>query len=557
MPNLVVAGVGMAFGLALRVVNFINRPSLGLDEARLALNIATRSWASLMSGLSHDQSAPLLFLWMEKAAVDILGVSDLALRLLPLAAGIGTLLLTYAVSRRLLSAAGAAFATAIVGSMPTLVYYSTGVKQYGVEILITMVLVALALKWLDRTRTTSALPLILAGLLAPWTSAPAVFVLSGIIAAMAAAGTFHGDARARRALSWAVPLWACSFLSAYFVMYRSAMHNPYLQHYWRPAFLGLGDESLLVSLAAVGKEVFWGVTIGYPGALAGGSLDGTLTLIGAACCLLSALGVKGLVRRAGSPGVFLVVGPIVAALCASVLGFYPVVLRLMLFALPLILLLLLSGMDEIMVWCSPLVRRLAWVTAGLVTVLPLLVVSFVESTSVNPPEHLRPLVGELRRLRHSGEPVYVFAGSIPSWAFYSSDWSAPDRARLAVIERWASSGGPAFENAPSRGHPVQHEGADLYYDTPSGRELYGVSTGIEWRPIYGVVRRTTDLGWAENEAERIRVVAAPGVWILMSHTVGDEISLLRKLEDAGGRAVYRRSLNDAMLVRYVFGDGAQ
>lgn len=551
-PSVAFVGLAFACGLAWRIVGFVNRPSLSLDEARLALNIATRPYAALASGLGHDQSAPLLFLWLEKAVVDVFGVSDLALRLVPLAAGIGVLWLTYPTFRQIVSPVGAAFATAVVACMPVLVYYSTSIKQYGVEVLVTLVLVKFAAEWLTGARDRGPIALLAVGLVAPWVSAPAVFVLGGIVAAMAMTGAFRDDGRVWRTLRWVIPLWGASSAAAYWVTYYGAARSHYLRHYWGPAFLTPEPAHLWASLSSVGREFFGGITIGYPGVWGQGIFNGMFALIGATVCVFCGWGVIGFGRRAGAWKVFLVAGPVAAALGASALGLYPAVLRLMLFAVPLVLLLVMSGVDEAVASRSPVVRRLTWTVLGIIVVLPLFAVSFLESTSVNPSEHLRPLISELRRARHAGEPIYIFAGSIPAWTFYSTDWSITDRARFAAIERWAGSGGPAFENAPSRGHVVRDEGADLHYDTPAGRELYGISTGIEWRPIYGVQRRTTDSGWAENEARRIRAVAAPSVWVLLSHTVGNEIDLLRRLESLGGHAVYTRSLNDAILVRYEF-----
>ena len=61
------------------------------DEAMIALNIERRSYAELFGTLDFNQAAPLGFLWLEKAAVQLLGPSELALRLWPLLAGIAAL----------------------------------------------------------------------------------------------------------------------------------------------------------------------------------------------------------------------------------------------------------------------------------------------------------------------------------------------------------------------------------------------------------------------------------------------------------------------------------
>ena len=58
----------LALGVAVRAVDYLNCRSLGLDEARLAVNVASRSFLGLLQPLDLDQSAPPLFLWGERLA---------------------------------------------------------------------------------------------------------------------------------------------------------------------------------------------------------------------------------------------------------------------------------------------------------------------------------------------------------------------------------------------------------------------------------------------------------------------------------------------------------
>ncbi len=97
----------LALGIVLRLVSFVTDPSLRLDEVRIALNVATRSFGQLLPPLDYQQSAPPLFLWVEKALTVLFGLSDSTLRLFPLAAGVSLLLLTYGTFRRFVGAPAA------------------------------------------------------------------------------------------------------------------------------------------------------------------------------------------------------------------------------------------------------------------------------------------------------------------------------------------------------------------------------------------------------------------------------------------------------------------
>src|SRR5947209_4519575 len=98
-------------GIFLRLADWRFDRSLWLDEIYLALNITGRSFAELWKPLDHDQGAPVGFLMLVKLVTLFGGESELALRLVPLAAGLGSMLLFPRVAGRLLPPAGAAFAT--------------------------------------------------------------------------------------------------------------------------------------------------------------------------------------------------------------------------------------------------------------------------------------------------------------------------------------------------------------------------------------------------------------------------------------------------------------
>ena len=67
----VLAAIAIVAGVALRVVEYTRNRPLWLDEAMLGLNIASRSAGQLALPLDYDQSAPLLYLWLERLAVSM------------------------------------------------------------------------------------------------------------------------------------------------------------------------------------------------------------------------------------------------------------------------------------------------------------------------------------------------------------------------------------------------------------------------------------------------------------------------------------------------------
>jgi hypothetical protein len=535
-------------GIGLRVAALLENPPLALDEARLALNIAARTFAGLLHPLDHDQSAPLLYLWLQRTVVLTLGVHDWALRLLPFAFGITLLVRTPATVRRLLPDRAVAVATLLAACSPLLVQYSVSVKQYGAEAALTLLAAGMMLSCRGASyRGGPAVRMTALGVLLPWLAAPAPFVLSGAVAC--AAGDFRvKDSGVQSFLFRSAPVWAISFVLAYISTYQPASDSPYLRRYWSTALLTPLGDRYGERLWALSNENLWGLALGYPGPP--GRHLSNLTFLGVAVAvlLLLVIGARWLLGRHGGSVLMLLTVPLGAAVCASLVGLYPVSLRLTVFAAPLVQLLFVAGLQAMIERLPEPAARRAWVLAGAALACPLAAISLLQ-LSRDPPEDVRSLVHDLTTHRQE-EPVYVFAGSIPPWLFYSTDWSDPDRERLKVVARLAGSGGPAFENAPSRGLVGPGQGVGLAHRSAAGLELYGLPTGIEWTPSLGPLKRTADPGWAETEADRVTALEGGVAWVLMSHMVGNEVQLLHELEHRGACATYVRQLDNATLVRY-------
>ena len=546
----------LAAGLVLRGFLYLHRPSLGLDEARLSLNIAARGFADLMLPLDLDQSAPLLYLWAERFVTRIFGVNELSLRLLPLVAGVAVLWLSVAVLRRLVTDRSVVLGLAILTVAPAMVAYSIEAKQYMVEALVALALTWLALEWLDRPDRRLTRRLAVAGVLAVWVSGSAVFALAGITPVLFRVRR-PTDASLRRTSAAACVAWAVSFGLAYLMVYRSASANTYLARYWSPAFLTLGTSAPSNAWLAI-KDVVWGFLVGHGGLARRAEADayvGVCAIVGLACVCLGAWHLR---RHRGTNVAVVLFGPLAAALLASALGLYPVGQRLMLFAVPSIVILGVAGLEAAVerlpgAWS----RRAWWVVAGIV-VVPLLAVTILQLSLLDSSSRMRQLVARLSARRAPGEPVYVFSRALPAWGFYVTNWSAPDRSRLAFLNRVARAGGSAFENAPSRGGPVAFgEGEDLVYPSAKGLELIGIPTGMEYASGKGLLHLRPDDGWVDREADRIRHAAAPGIWIVLAEFLGPEYELIEELKRRGGRITYGSFEPGHVLVRVVFDTSQQ
>src|SRR5215207_10136870 len=177
----VIASLLILLGAVLRLRQYLIGRSLWSDEAMLALNIVDRSFAGMFQPLDYDQGAPIGFLLVEKMVNSVLGKDVLALRVFPLLVGLIALWLFYLLLKRITSGAGLLIALTLFAFNPRLIYYSSEVKQYILDVAVTIVLLLLAAPVLqDSYRKRDFIWLMLGGLSGLWFSHPALFVLAGI-----------------------------------------------------------------------------------------------------------------------------------------------------------------------------------------------------------------------------------------------------------------------------------------------------------------------------------------------------------------------------------------
>ena len=78
------------------------------------------------------------------------------------------------------------------------------------------------------------------------------------------------------------------------------------------------------------------------------------------------------------------------------------------------------------------------------------------------------------------QAIYVAARSFPLWVYYTTDWSNPDTERLEWAASIAGAGGPAHNNAPSRGRVRAEDTTGLARRYRGRTEIVGLPTGRQY-----------------------------------------------------------------------------
>ncbi len=141
-------------GIIISLVQFLYNRSLWLDEAMLALNIINKNNIQLLFPLDYYQVAPILFLQVEKFFSLLLPNSEYGLRLFPLFAFWVSSYLFYKILNLIFKNSN----IIIVGLSlflfnATLLYFSSEVKQYMIDVLVLLGLYFLVLKPYKEAKT--------------------------------------------------------------------------------------------------------------------------------------------------------------------------------------------------------------------------------------------------------------------------------------------------------------------------------------------------------------------------------------------------------------------
>lgn len=171
----------VVFSIAWRLIRYaLNSPLWG-DEAFLATTFFVRDFAGMFRPLEYGQIAPLGFLWAVRVITNVLGLSELSLRLFPLFIGIVTVLAFWRLATTLLGKRTGMLAVCVFSASYFPMRYAVEFKPYGLDLLCSVILTHLAYSVLKQPEARLKWTLlIVAGVLFVWCSYPSIFVAGGV-----------------------------------------------------------------------------------------------------------------------------------------------------------------------------------------------------------------------------------------------------------------------------------------------------------------------------------------------------------------------------------------
>lgn len=347
----------LALGLALRLYHYLRCPSLWHDEAALVVNVLEKSFTELLGPLRFSEAAPPLFLWIEKAAVLTLGDSLFALRLAPFLASCAALALFVWLARRTLAPAAVPWATLLFAASDRLLWHACEAKQYGIEELAAVALLAVYHSTRGWSPARRALVLALPAPLILSVAYPGCFLYGALLLVLLA-----DVRRSRRPTAWIAYGVLAGIVLATFAL---LLIGP---------IRAQRDATIVDCWQAMRQFPDWQNPLSVPGWLLRSTFDlfGYFAKpLGEWLAPLAGVGCVVLWKQGQRDWCVLLVAPIVLAAVAACLKAYPYGgMRVMVYAAPALLLLIAAGVPPCLAWLHAK-GRLAAVPFLILLTLPL------------------------------------------------------------------------------------------------------------------------------------------------------------------------------------------
>ena len=415
-------------GIAARLHQYLLNYTLWLDEAFIVINIIRNSFGELLLPLKYySQSAPVLFLESTKLITKIWNNSEFAFRLLPLIAGVLSVVAAYFLGRRFLNKKAVIIFLALMTFSRYGIYYSGELKQYSLEMLTTiLILIAVIDVYNSNYDLRSFLIALTAGAILIFCSYSSIFIILGVSAALIA-GIFikKKEIKSKNILFLVLIIicWLIAFLINYlfFIKYSpTEAYNIYWKglnafppfppnsmadFLWFPkTFLNLIKDPLGLAfhISNINQIPFFIIAIQY-----------FIVII------FFIIGTISIIKSKKWFKLSLIYFPVFVLFIASLIELYPLYGRLELFIVPLCYLLIVEG-----VYFLIKILNKSWKIIGFILLVILLAFSiFYEAYNIvtlKVRKETKPAIEYLIKNLKSEDKVLIYPSEEPVFLYYTN-----------------------------------------------------------------------------------------------------------------------------------------
>lgn len=412
----------IGIGFLVRIRQYAIGAALWVDEAALSLNIIHGTMSDLMHPLEYLQGAPIGFLWLTKLFVLLGNEGEYWLRLVPFLASLVVLSVFPFVARYYLSRNALLLAMVTLAFSERLIYYSAEVKQYSVDVLITIIGLAIFLFVRNKALTFGrTIFLVIAGPIMLLISHPSIFTLATIGVYLVYSTWIRGDRPKMLLVAVIGTVWLFSFFILLQLTLADLTQNERLLAFWSGGFsppISTGVEWLQWHWQKLNELHV------YPLGLASSGLAILVFIIGIVTY-----------NRKDKELLYSLTMPIILLLISSWLGRYPFSDRMILFSAPLVSILVAQGAEEMMEKLGKIYRPFAIAVPFILLFSPILTtVDLIRNPQYK--EELPSVLAYIRENWQEGDHIYLYHSAYlafeyyrPRFAFHDSDYTVSVESR--------------------------------------------------------------------------------------------------------------------------------
>lgn len=399
------AWVIIVVGFLLRLRLLVSGRSLWVDEAAAGINISLRDFGMLLDPMDYSQTVPLAYVLLTKLAAILVGSGELGLRLAPFVAMFAALILFYLLLRRMMPASEALPGLALFAVLPPLIQYAAEFKPYSIDVMFSVMLLCITLRAMEEgARWYWKLLFGLATALGVWFSLALVFMTAGCGVALIGRAVLS-KRNWRDGVQWAIvcAISAMSFALHFWVYLRHMTKNPVLERFWAFYFAPIPPGSFDDIKWYLGRFLQF---VEEPGGFTFVGLAAFLAFVGAASLWQT--------HRWFLAAILM---PWVVNILASAVHLYPAGTRVVMYAVPGLLVLVTIGLASIGRWQGQQARLGHLLLLGLLFLKPVeQAVAWVRVPYQK--EEIRPVLEEVSKQVQPGDVVYLYNGVTLHWKYY-------------------------------------------------------------------------------------------------------------------------------------------
>lgn len=418
----------MIIGIGLRLHQYLLNHTLWLDEAFIAVNVIRSNFKELLFPLRYyNQAAPVLFLESIKFITKIWNNSEFSFRLLPLLAGICSVIAAYFLGKKFLNKKVLVIFLTLIAFSRYCIYYSAELKQYSTEFLATIIIMVAVINVYDSNYDLkSSLIALIVGAILLFFSYSSIFIILGVSGALII-GILPKKKEIKnrnfKFIFFTVTGWLIAFLVNYLFFIKNSPTEAYniywanldtfppfppkstIDFLWYPkTFLNLIKDPLGLAfhISNINKIPYFIIAAQY-----------------FVVTVLFIAGSYSLIKSKKWFKLMLIYFPVLILFIASLVGYYPLYGRLELFIVPLGYLLITEGVSFFVE-----MQNKIWKATGFILLVILLSFPIFYETYniVNPKvrKESKPAIEYVIKNLKSGDKVLIYPSEEPVFLYYTN-----------------------------------------------------------------------------------------------------------------------------------------